>query len=336
MRLSEDRRLAAIGLAGLSVLALAVLIALNLGNLPLINGGKEMTLQFADAGSIKPGDPVLVSGTPVGKVTSVGLDGTHVDVRVRVSDHNAELGSQTTAAIVTRTVLGSAAIVLKPAGPGQLAWDATIPLSRTSSPYDVTAALSQLTTTTSEIDIPQLQRALNTISSTFSDTPEVLKEAVRGMSRVSASIASRDSQLASLFHSSASVSGVLAARNAEVAQLLKDGAGLLSQLNARKQVVEQLFVQVTAVSGQIRHVIASSGARLQPALTEVNRVTDLLNRNKKKLQQAIEGLNGYIAGLGDAVSSGPYFDGYIVNLVDPGSLAPVLSGLLAGSNGGGR
>ena len=50
--------------------------------------------------------------------------------------------------------------------------------------------------------------------------------------------------------------------------------------------------------------------------------------NKKNLQQTLDGLANYSVELGEAVSSGPFFDAYVQNLTSPASLVPVLSGVL--------
>ena len=47
-----------------------------------------------------------------------------------------------------------------------------IPTSRTTSAYDVVEAFSDLATTTDRIDTEQLGDALDTIATTFRDTPD--------------------------------------------------------------------------------------------------------------------------------------------------------------------
>lgn len=54
----------------------------------------------------------------------------------------------------------------------------------------------------------------------------------------------------------------------------------------------------------------------------------LLNRNKAALQDAITGLRGYVTGFGEAISTGPWFDAYIQNLTSPGTLVPIVSGVV--------
>ena len=67
-----------------------------------------------------------------------------VDFTVR---NGVELGDRTEAAIKTETVLGNKMLEITPRGDGTLT--GTIPLERTTSPYDLPTALGDLTTTIS-------------------------------------------------------------------------------------------------------------------------------------------------------------------------------------------
>jgi phospholipid/cholesterol/gamma-HCH transport system substrate-binding protein len=66
---------------------------------------------------------------------------------------------------------------------------------------------------------------------------------------------------------------------------------------------------------------------LGPALDELDQLVDMLNENKKNLQDTITGLRGYTTAVGEALASGPWFDIYLQNLTSPATLAPILSGV---------
>ncbi len=66
-----------------------------------------MTLtNFSEAGGIKTGSTVRVSGLGVGRVSDIRLEGTKVRVGFTVRD-DIDLGDRTEAAIKTETILGS-------------------------------------------------------------------------------------------------------------------------------------------------------------------------------------------------------------------------------------
>lgn len=315
------------GVLGTLMIVAAVVSTLTYKSWPLLRNTDTLDLQFAEAGGLKPNDDVVVSGASVGKVSGIELDGDKVRVTVKLTDHDLKLGEDTRADIVTVTLLGRAAVRLEPRGRGDLAAGSTIPLARTGSPYDLTQALSQLTDETQQIDTDRVAQALQQVSAAFAQTPESLGPALTGIKQVSSTLAANDAALQDLLANAKDVTGVLASRDQEISRLLTSGSALLSELDARQKVVTDLLASARALSRQLSAVAHENGAALPAALTEVNEVVDLLNRNKQNLQATLTGLRNYATAFGEAISSGPFFDAFIQNLTSPGTLAPVISGL---------
>ncbi|GGO86113.1 mammalian cell entry protein [Nocardioides phosphati] len=315
------------GVLGTLLIVAAVISTLTYRSWPLLRNTDTLRIEFAEAGGLKSNDEVVVSGASVGKVSGIELDGDKVMVTVKLSDHDLKLGDDTRADIVTVTLLGRAAVRLEPRGRGDLARGSTIPVARTGSPYDVTQALSQLTDETRKVDSHQVAEALRQVSATFADTPKSLGPALAGIRKVSTTIAANDTSLQDLLANAKDVTGVLASRDQQISRLLTSGNDLLAELDARQQVITDLLASARALSAQLTAVARENGAVLPPTLIEVNKVVDLLNRNKRNLQMTITGLRNYATAFGEAISSGPFFDAYIQNLTSPGTLAPVISGL---------
>ncbi|MGY2876503.1 phospholipid/cholesterol/gamma-HCH transport system substrate-binding protein [Marmoricola sp. URHA0025 HA25] len=317
-----------LGLTGTIAVVGVMLLAMQAGNLPFFGGGRQLSAYFTEAGGLRSGSPVLVSGAKVGKVDSISIEGDHVRVGFTVTDDQVELGNTTRAAITTLTLLGKAGLKLEPQGHGDLAGGAEIPASRTSSPYDITAALSELTTRSSAIDVAQLSKALSTVSGTLDATPVDLDRALEGVTAVARSVSDNGATLDTLLTRTRDLTSVLQSRNGRVATLLTSGAHLLEELNARQQAVVDLLAGVTLLTGQLTRLIEENRSQLKPTLTELNTVTALLNRNRANLQKTIEGVRDYVVEIGDTLSSGPFWDSYVQNLTSPVTLAPVLSGML--------
>ena len=204
----RERNPVVIGAVGLTVIALLILAAFNVQNLPLIGGGTTYSAAFTEAGGIKPGDEVRIAGVKVGQVEDVGLQGDHVRVAFRITG-DPRFGTTTGAAIRVKTILGAKYLALQPAGPGQLPPGSEIPLNRTVSAYDVVQAFTDLTQTTEQIDTGRLATAMDTVSAAFQDSPADVKAAIRGLSDLSVTIASRDAALRDLAdHGSVTVQGV--------------------------------------------------------------------------------------------------------------------------------
>lgn len=327
-RVTSPDRLAARGLIGTVVLVLVVLAALNINRLPLIGNSDVVHVQFAEAGGLKGGDAVMVSGAEVGKVREVRLDRKHVVADVVLTDPDIVLGDRTEARIITMTLLGRAAVELVPRGSGEIGGGESIPLARTSSPYNLTSTLNELTETTTDIDKAQLAAALDHASTTLSSSSPDLRPALDGITALSRAVSSNDDELRALLVHADSVTGMLASRDQQIASLLTSGRSLLSELDARQDVVVSLLESARALAAQLRLLLEDTDDVLGPALDELDGVVDVLNENRKNLQASIVGLRGYATAFGEAISSGPWFDAYIQNLTSPGTLAPILSGIV--------
>jgi phospholipid/cholesterol/gamma-HCH transport system substrate-binding protein len=314
---------------GTLVLVLVVIGSLQFDRLRgLFGGGDSLRVEFAEAGGLTSGDDVVVSGAKVGSVHGIKIEHGRVLVDLALDDDAIRLGRDTRAKIVTVTLLGRAAVELDPRGDGRLADDARIPVSRTSSPYDITSALSELTTKATSIDKAQLARAFDQVSETFADTPDDVGQALSGIDRVAAAVADNDGELRSLLARASRVSGVLADRDAQISTLLTSGSDLLGVLESRQDVVVSVLRSGQSLAAQLRAALDENDGALGPALDELDQLLGTLNRNRDNLQQAITGLRNYATAFGEAISSGPFFDAYVQNLTAPASLAPILSGMV--------
>jgi phospholipid/cholesterol/gamma-HCH transport system substrate-binding protein len=321
-RISDVR----LGLLGALAIVLVVAAALNVRSLPGIRPSARFTANFAEAGGLVEGNSVVLSGATVGRVDSIQLNGGHVEVDFSLDDDDLRLGSATSARIVTVTLLGEAALEVIPAGTGRL--KGAIPISRTSSPYNITAALGDLATTSTQIDKGAVDEALTVTSEAFSQTPSSLRSALDGLGKLSEAVAVNDGALQQLLGRASRVSGVLASRNREVGTLLVSSQKLLAELNSRRDLVLDLLRQVSALSTQLHALINENDARVSPALKQLDQVVVLLNRNKRNLEKTIQGAHDYAVAFGEAISTGPFFDAYVQNLTSPASVAPVISGLV--------
>ncbi len=312
MKSFSERNPLTIGAIGAALVATLVLGALNYQKLPFLNQGKSYSAYFADAGGLFTGAGVQVSGYPAGKVSSISLKGAQVLVTFTV-DVDVRMGDTTEAAIKTKSLLGTKVLDVTPRGTGTL--DGPIPLSRTISPYQLPDALADLSRTISGLDTDQLSDSMATLSETFANTPDQLRNAVLGVSRFAATINSRDSELRSLLDNAAKVTGVLAKRTDAIVSLVGNTNALLAQLRTQSDALDRIWASISAVSQQLKAFIAENKQQLRPALDKLNGVLAIVDNRKERLQQAVKLLNGYAMSLGESVSSGPFFKAYVTNLL---------------------
>ncbi len=317
----RERNPVVVGAVSLAVLALLVLAAFRAEDLPLIGGGNTYYAAFSEAGGLKPNDEVRIAGVRVGKVKSVELDGDHVVVKFLV-DSGARFGPQTAAAIKVKTLLGAMYLALEPHGSGQLAEGATIPVRRTTSPYDVVQAFSGLAERSQRIDTTQLAKSLDTLAALTQHTPKEFRAALVGLSSLSQNIAARDQQLNSLLVHMKKVSTVLGDHRADLVKLMRDGDTLFRALSARREAIHNLLVSTSRLSVQLTALVKDTRADLKPALDHLYNVVQVLEKNQDNLDNSLRLMAPFYRVFANTLGTGPWFDTYIQNLPP----APALGG----------
>jgi len=316
----SERSPIAVAFAGLGILALLGAVTYFSGNLPFIGGGTTYTAYFAEAGGLSPGNEVRIAGVVVGRVTGVSLDGDKVAVTFQ--EKGAWLGDTTTAAIKIKTVLGDKYLALVPEGTAALNPAQPIPLSRTTSPYDVQQAFSDLGQQLGQINTAQLARSLQALSDAFASTPPYVRSALRGLADLSSSVASRQAQLASVLAGTRTVTGTLASEDVSFEALLGDGNLLLSELRARQAAITSLLVTTQALATQLSGLVSDNQATLNPALRALDQITSVLRRNQANLAQAIALAGPYYRLLGNSIGNGRWLDVYLCGLIPSSDLPP--------------
>ncbi|TVT45818.1 MCE family protein [Amycolatopsis rhizosphaerae] len=320
MRSFQSRNPVPIAVAGLIVMVLGFVVALNADSLPIIGAGTTYSAEFTEAAGLKPDDEVRVAGVKVGKVTDVALDGAQVKVSFKVK--NAWLGDRTNAIIKIKTLLGQKYLALDPMGEKTLDPGTPIPKERTLAPYDVLDAFRDLSTTVNQVDTQQLAKSFDTLSQTLSGTPNEVKGALSGLSKLSDTIAKRDDQLSHLLSNTKQISQTLADRDAELTKLMADGNQLLDEISRRETAISTLLTGSQQLATQLQGLIKDNDAQLTPVLKSLNQLTGMLQRNQDSLAEGIKRYAPYIRLLSNSVGNGHWFDNYICGLILP-SVGPL-------------
>jgi phospholipid/cholesterol/gamma-HCH transport system substrate-binding protein len=306
---------------GTVLVTCVVLAAFQYNRLPFVKNTNDYSAYFAEAGGIKTGSQVRVSGMGVGRVADIRLEGSKVRIGFTVRK-GVQLGDRTEAAIKTETILGSKMLELTSRGDGQLS--GTIPLERTTSPYELPDALGDLTTTISGLDTTQLSSALTTLANTIKETPPDLKPALQGVARFSETLNGRDAQLRSLLGNANKVSAVLGHRSQQIAGLVANSNALLAALLDERDSIDALMNNISAVSRQVSGLVDDNRKTLKPALDKLNGVLEILDNRKEDIQKTLPKFKRYAMSFGECLGSGPFFKAYVANLI-PGQISgPVL------------
>jgi phospholipid/cholesterol/gamma-HCH transport system substrate-binding protein len=311
MRPFSERNPVVLGVIGAVAVSAIVIGALEYKSLPFFSQGTTYTAFFADAGGLKTGAAVQVAGFQVGEVSSIRLVDSHALVTFDVAD-DIRVGDRSEAAIKTKALLGSKVLEVAPRGDGSQ--NGTIPLERTTSPYQLPDAIGDLSATISGLNTDQLSNSLTVLAQTFADTPPQLQSAVKGVARFSKTLNERDADLRSLLSNANKATGILAERTDQIVSLVANTNALLVQLETQSSALDQLSNNFSVLSEQLTGLIADNRSTLKPALDRLNGVLAIVDNRKVKVQEALKGLRDYATSLGESVGSGPFFKAYLANL----------------------
>ncbi|BBY43287.1 MCE family protein [Mycolicibacterium celeriflavum] len=315
----RGRQLIRAGVIGVVLIVLVIAVGLAPERLVSWATAVRYQAQFADAGGVAAGNDVTVSGIKVGTVSNVALEGRNAVVTFTI-DGSVSLGSDTTAHVRTGTLLGERVVTLESKGTETLHPMDVIPLSRTASPYSLTEAVSELTTNTAGTDTASLNQSLDTLSATLDQVAPQLGPAFDGLTRLSQAINDRDDTLGDLLENGADVTKILSDRSEQVNTLILNANDLVAVLSARRYAIVELLAHTSALSTHLSGLIADNEQELAPSLEKLNRVTEVLEKNRDNIAKALPGLAKFQTTLGETIGNGPYYQAYIPNI----DMAPIL------------
>lgn len=103
-------------------------------------------------------------------------------------------------------------------------------------------------------------------------------------------------------------------RDGDIVGLMKDSSVLFTALVQRRESVHQLLVSTTTLSTELSALIEQSRADLKPALTHLESVLAVLNKNEDNLDNSLRLMAPFYRVFASTLGNGPWFDTYIQNM----------------------
>jgi phospholipid/cholesterol/gamma-HCH transport system substrate-binding protein len=319
MRTLEGSNRVRNGLMGILVLLLVLGVGQSFASVPMLFATPTYYAQFSDTGGLNGGDKVRIAGVDVGKVRSMRIDGDKVVIGFSLG--GTEIGKQSRASIRTDTILGRRNIEIEPRGTDPLRANGVLPLGQTTTPYQIYDAFFDVTKAASGWDTKTVKRSLQVLSETIDQTYPHLSAALDGVARFSDTIGKRDDQIKQLLANANKIAGILGNRSEQVNKLLVNAQSLLAAINERQYAVSMLLERVSAFSEQVKGFI-DDNPNLNHVLEQLRTISDILKERRGDLMQTLTTVAKFVASLGEAVASGPYFKVMLVNLLPYQILQP--------------
>jgi phospholipid/cholesterol/gamma-HCH transport system substrate-binding protein len=319
MRTLEGSNRVRNGLMGIIILVLVLGVGQSFASVPMLFATPTYYAQFSDTGGLNTGDKVRIAGVDVGVVRSTKIDGDKVVIGYSLG--GTQIGTDSRASIRTDTILGRRNIEIEPRGTKALQADGVLPLGQTTTPYQIYDAFFDVTKAASGWDTQTVKRSLNVLSETIDQTYPHLSAALQGVERFSDTIGKRDDQIKQLLANANKIAGILGSRSEQINQLLVNAQSLLAAINERQYAVSALLERVAQFSEQVKGFI-DDNPNLNHVLEQLRTISDVLRDRRFDLMDTLTTVAKFVASLGEAVSSGPFFKVMLANLLPYQILQP--------------
>ena len=289
----------ALVLGGLVVAGVVLLSTLSFGT-------TTYTAVLEHTAGLRPGEDVQVHGVSVGEVRSVRLAADHVEVGFTV-DSGIRLGKETSAEVKVATLLGTHYLEVDPQGGGSLA-GATIPLERTSVPYNLQDVLEQGTAALDELDPVLLAKALTATSDALGSSAEEVGPALDGIAQLSDVIGARSVQTGRLLRAARGVSDQLNAGSEDLFALMRSANLVIEEVVHRREAIHRLLVETRGLADALDQIVRQTRDDLDPALRDLNTALVSLRQQDEQLQAVLAEMAPAVRYVANATGNGPYLD----------------------------
>lgn len=293
-----------IGIVGVIATAVMGLVVAAISFIPF--GQRDVTAIVEHSAGLRVGEEVQVAGVGSGEVRGIHLDGHQVRVDFTI-DRDVRLGRSTRASVKVATLLGSHFLEVVPGGSGSLQ-DDTIPLSRTSVPFNLQDVVEGSTDALDELEGETMAKSLQVMADALRGTPDEAQAAIDGVARLSAVAAKRSDQMSALLDFSNQVTGDLARNSLEILDLMKQSTLVLEELTKRRDAIRAMLVDSRRLAREISGVLADNEKQLDPLMKDFKAALANLRKQEKKVTASIDGLGTMSRYFANAAGNGPWID----------------------------
>lgn len=311
-----------VGIVSFLVIGALTGAAFAVGLLHVLENTYSVRAEFNDAAGLRSGDSVRVAGVKVGRVEDIKADHQNGLVIVDlVVNHGTHLGTDTHAEIALETLLGAKYVRLsskaaKPYLEELPKNDArrTIPVERTTTPFDVFDLTRTATNNIKELNTAELNKLINDFADITQGKQQSVADLVQGLDKVSTAIASRDAQLAELLDHADTLSQTLAEKDQTLVALIDESKKILDLLASRRDELARALGAGSDAVTQLSSIIGDHEVQLDNILSTLHPALDVVAANQENIDTMLAWLGPGLYNQSLAGSHGPWADVFIRSL----------------------
>lgn len=251
-------------------------------------GRTGYTAHMANSAGVRVDDQVRIAGIPVGKVTSVRLDGAFVELKFDV-ENSVMVGSASTLDIKLLTPLGGHYVSLDPRGALPLGRN-VIPPSRITLPFEINDIIQAATPVIKEVDGQVIHDTFTEVANAANNYPDAVHDLISSANALTTSMSKSTAD----FHRSLDfVNDGLRAMVADRAQLitLVEQFDILGRMYTSRAVdIVEFFGLVKELARILDRIAVFYGREVAPIAEGIEDISDTLAAHPERWGMALDGL----------------------------------------------
>jgi phospholipid/cholesterol/gamma-HCH transport system substrate-binding protein len=243
---------------------------------------------FDDVTGLLEGDLVKVAGTPVGRVTGIGVTDGRAEVTVAVDD-GVRLPRDSTMSIRWRNMIGQRMVYLEP-GRSTAMLEPGDRVTRTRSVVDLGELVNGLGPLTRNLDPGQLNQLLNAFAKALDGNTGDINVLITDLDGLTRTFAARSQAISQMTKDYSTVSGAIARRDRQIAQSVDNLAELTEFFAGNTRILDEAVVEISGVTTNLNAVLGGNEERLGRTIRSLSRFTGTARVNIDKLEQVVRQL----------------------------------------------
>ncbi|MFN3338135.1 MAG: MCE family protein [Dietzia sp.] len=263
--------------------------------------------EFANAGGLRTGDPVLVAGVPSGRVDSLTLEGGLAVVGFRL-DRDQGLGEASTAAIGLKSILGNRFLEVTPAGGGDLGPRQRIGVERTTSPYMIDDIGGAVTDLAEGLDTRAVSAMIDSLDSILPQDAGATGQAIDDVSAALGLLAREDARMSRVVTTTRELTGVLVSQEASIRALTDQSLVLVTVLTQRREALSSLVWSLEDLAARVRVLLDEEAEDVDRLLGNMRSISETYQRNIDVMDEVLTRMPPGLRAVTDATGNGPWTD----------------------------
>ncbi len=269
---------------------LVIVVSLAVTAMAYLNptGHTTYTAHMTNSAGVRVDDQVRIAGIPVGKVTSVRLDGAVVEMKFDV-ERSVMVGSDSTLDVKLLTPLGGHYISLDPKGAMPLGRK-VIPVSRVTLPFEVNDIIQAATPVIKEVDGDVIHDTFTEVANAANKYPDAVRDLISSANALTTSMSASTGDFhRSLDFVNDGLRAVVADR-AQLMMLVEQFATLGRMYTTRAVDIVEFFSLLKELARVLDRVAVFYGREVAPIAEGLEDITDTLAAHPERWGMALDGL----------------------------------------------